>query len=114
MSETFSIDERIVDGQRILKTAGPLKHQGCKTLASALRRDMVDGVSRVILDIDGLTHMSSDSLDTLASEHRFLADAGCQVVLAGRNPEVRQLLSLSSLDEVIKTVDSVEDALALP
>lgn len=54
--------------------------------------------------------MSTSSLAELAETHQILADAGCQLVLACPNAQVRKFLVLSFLDKLLKTTGTIEKA----
>jgi anti-sigma B factor antagonist len=104
-------EKRVEGGCLILKAAGDFAEHDCGTFISTVRRGILPGVTRVILDMDGVGRISSAALTELAAERHRLADAGCQLVLACANDKVRKLLSLSLLDKAVTTVDSVEKAL---
>lgn len=108
----LTFEKRVEGNCLIVKVAGDCAEHECGTFISAVKQGIQPGVTKVILGMDGVGHMSSAVLAELATEHKRLADAGCQLVLACAGNKVRRLLSLSTLDKVVPTVDSIEKALA--
>ncbi len=99
---------------RVLSAAGQLTERECAEFLEALSREFESGAGRVILDLRGLMYMSSAGLGALVSIHKKFDDAGRGLVLAGGNLKVRKLLALTSLDQLIESADSVEEALKRP
>ena len=99
---------------RVLSATGQLTERECAEFLRALNEEFDSGAERVILDLAGLMYMSSAGLGALVSVHRKFGDAGRRLILAGTNPKVRKLLALTSLDRLIESTGSVEEALKLP
>lgn len=98
---------------RVLAAAGQLTEKECAELLDALGRELGMPARRLVLDLGGLMYMSSAGLGTLVAAHKRFADAGRSLVLAAANSRVRKLLALTSLDRVIASAGSVEEALKL-
>ncbi len=96
---------------RVLEAVGQLTERECADFLKALKKEFESGAARVILDLTGLLYMSSAGLGALVSIHSKFRDADRGLVLAGTNPKVRKLLALTSLDHLIESADSVEEAL---
>jgi anti-anti-sigma factor len=68
------------------------------TLLSALRP------ARVVVDLSGLTFVSSLALGVLVEFHRGLARNQVQVQLTGLSPAVREVFASTGLDQVFSIV----------
>jgi len=99
---------------RVLAAAGQLTEKECAAFLEALVRELATPAERLVLDLGGLMYMSSAGLGTLVAIHKRFVDAGRRLVLAGANSRVRKLLALTSLDRLIESALSVEEALKLP
>jgi anti-sigma B factor antagonist len=105
--------ERHVEGDcLIVAVSGACAEHECSAFIGGVKQGLVPGITKVVLDMSGMGRMSSAVLTELATEHRRLAGAGCQLVLVCADNKVRRMLSLSALDKVIPTVESVARALA--
>jgi anti-anti-sigma factor len=112
MPDRLKLAERIQAGCLIVEVIGEFTGTQCARIINTVRHGVGPGISRAVLDLRRLEHMSASSLAELAETHRILADAGCRLVLACPNTQVRKLLILSFLDKLIETADSVEKAIA--
>jgi anti-sigma B factor antagonist len=96
---------------RVLVASGQLTELECGEFLEAINSEFESGSPRVILDVRDLMYMSSAGLGALVSTHKRFSDAGRRLVLAGANLRVRKLLAITSLDQLIETADSVDEAL---
>ncbi len=112
MPKELEIGERVQAGCLVIEATGEFTRFQYTRFINAVRRGIKPGISRVIIDLGRLDHMSASSLAELAETYQILADAGCQLVLACPGPQVRKLLVLSFLDKLIGTADSVEAAVS--
>ena len=107
--------EARTEGQgRVVRLTGQLTEAECGEFMAAMKIELSGGPARVVLDLDDLAYISSAGLGALVSVHQSFMDARSRLILAGTNPKVRKLLTLTSLDKLIQSTDSVEEALALP
>jgi anti-sigma B factor antagonist len=100
--------------QRVLKVSGQLTESECPDFMAALKQESTSGTKRLVLDLDALNYISSAGLGALVSMHEALTKTGCRLILAGTNPKVRKLLTLTSLDRLIENADNVAEALKKP
>jgi len=120
MTDPFALEGALkiqanAQGQhRVLKLAGQLTESECADFMAALKQESNSGTKRLVLDLDALNYISSAGLGALVSMHETLTKSGCRLILAGTNPKVRKLLALTSLDKLIESADSVEEALGRP
>ena len=112
--KVLRMEPRSEGKHRIVRLSGQLTETECSEFMEAMKRELSGGAPRVILDLDDLVYISSAGLGALVSVHQSFMDARSRLILAGTNPKVRKLLTLTSLDKLIQSTDSVEEALALP
>ncbi len=98
---------------RILSVSGQLTETECAEFLDALNKEFDSGAPRLVLELAGLQYMSSAGLGAVVSAHKRFADAGRKMILAGANVRVHKLLTLTSLDRLILTAASAEEALEL-
>jgi anti-sigma B factor antagonist len=111
MAKGLRLEKYVEGGCLILKAAGEFTELDCGALVSATRQGLAPGVRRTILDVSGVTFMSSVILGELAAERHRLAGSGCELVLVCGDSKVRSLLLLSGLDKVVPSLESIEEAL---
>ena len=111
---TLQLEARSEGKHRVLKVSGQLTETETAEFLEALKREMKSGSPRLILDMDGLQYMSSAGLGALVSMHPAFLGAGVRLIVAGTNSKVRKLLTLTSLDKLIESADSVEEAIGRP
>jgi len=112
--KALNLASRTEGGCRVLSVAGQLTEKECSEFLEALEEELGSGAPRVILNLAGLSYMSSAGLGSLVSVRQRFAEAGSRLILAAAKPRVRKLLALTSLDKLIETAESVEEALARP
>ena len=66
---------------------------------------------RIVLDLSGITYMSSRGLRVLTLAQRRGADAGASIVLARPGQTMREILAISRYDQVFRVTGSIEEAL---
>lgn len=69
-----------------------------------------DGVSRLVVDLDGVRFLASAGIGVLMGVRRVLIDSGGSLVLAAPHGEVAQVLAMTGVSEVIPVTASVADA----
>jgi anti-sigma B factor antagonist len=112
--KVLKVEARSEGKYRVVRLGGQLTEAECGEFVEIMKRELSSGASRVILDLDNLLYISSAGLGALVSVHQAFMDARSRLILAGTNPKVRKLLTLTSLDKLIQSTDSVGEALALP
>jgi anti-anti-sigma factor len=66
----------------------------------------------VVVDLEGVRYFGSYFITFLLRCHAPVKDQGGDMVLAGVNDRIRELLHTTSLDQLWATYDSRRDALA--
>jgi len=108
----LTIKKRLEGGCLILKVAGGGGEHDGQLYFKMIRLWIEPGTTRVILDLDGVSHVTSGALNEIAAACRHVASAGCQLVLACAREKVRRMFVLDELDKAVAVADSVEAALA--
>ena len=104
------------DGTAIVAPSGRVD----ETTASAFSERLVGevdagasaGVTRLVVDLNGIAYMSSRGLRALTIAQRKAQEAGTTIVLAQPNAIMREILAISRYDLVFKVFERVDDALA--
>src|SRR6266508_3875325 len=81
-----------VDGDATTTQAGKLR--------LALFRGAASLTSPVVLDLSGLTYLSSPALAVLLEFHKHLSRIAGTVRLAGLSPRIRNVLAITRLDHL--------------
>ncbi|MBD1898444.1 STAS domain-containing protein [Trichocoleus sp. DQ-A3] len=66
------------------------------------------GVKFVLLDLKNVTFISSSGLMALVSMVRLTRSAGCKILLYSKSEQVRILLEMTGLDQVLETFNKSE------
>ena len=80
-------------------------------LLTSLQSVMDDGASQLIIDMANVEYMSSAGLRTLLGAVKQARGAGGDLRLAAAQPAVKRVLDMSGFTGILKTFDSVDDAL---
>ncbi|HWL37562.1 MAG TPA: STAS domain-containing protein [Frankiaceae bacterium] len=95
------------------RTLSPLGDLDLAT-APQLRQDLVDASTSdstlVVLDLEGVEFLDSVGLSVIIGGHKRLQRRGARLHLAGPRSIVRRVLSLTRVDSLIPTYDTVADA----
>lgn len=78
--------------------------------ANEVRRqldEVIDaGVSRLVVDLQGVRFIDSSGLGVLLGRYRRLSEAGGELLLLGPRPSVRTVLDLSGVPQVVRVLES--------
>lgn len=67
---------------------------------------------RVVLDLSGLDYLSSLAVGQIVAFHRSVKLSGGEMIIAGAQPVVREVLVRCRIDALVAIVPRVSDALA--
>jgi anti-sigma B factor antagonist len=70
------------------------------------------GPDTVVLDLRGLSFLDSTGLKAIFSARKAVSDRGQQFAVTPGSEQVQRLLSLTHLDEHLRTIDSPDALLA--
>lgn len=77
---------------------------------AVLNEHVEAGHSRLVIDLSGVTYVSSSGLRALLSARRRARAGGGDVVLCGMQPRVREIFEMVGFVSLFKIVASVEEA----
>jgi anti-anti-sigma factor len=110
----MTISERRCGEYVVLDLSGALVWpRADRTLAETVRRHVLGGWRRVVINLAEVGAIDAAGLGTLVSAFTRGRDAGGAIVLAGLRPRVRQLMAVTGLLDVFETRDSVESAVTM-
>lgn len=97
----------------VITLTGELDAHTAPKLRTLLAEQLLAGPGNLVLDLAGLSFVDSAGLAALISADKGTRRAGMRLVLASPRPPVRKVLTLTGLDAVLSTVESVDVALEL-
>ncbi len=107
---SFSISQG--PGCAVVSVAGEIDMSTERAFRDGLAAVLARGAVRVVVDLAGVTFMSSSGIAVLLGTRRVLAEQGGLLVLAAPRGEVAQVLSLTGVGGMIPVAASVADAVA--
>ncbi len=110
MAVRIGIEDR--SGVSVLRLTGELLATDDAVFADAVMPLVEQGTkSRIILDLGGVSLISSVGLGTLVRVTAQVNSRGGRMLLANLKPFVADVLKVTNLDKFFETCESVEDAL---
>jgi anti-sigma B factor antagonist len=100
------------NGQVIVELSGELDILGAALVTAALAAAVVRG-PQVVVDVAGLDFIDCSGVTALARGRKLARDAGGELRLAALRPQVRRLLTLTRLTDVIPVHASAAEAAAM-
>jgi len=100
-----------IEGVSLLALDGGLDHSNTDRFVDAMDRLLAEGTSRVVLDLERLTYVSSWGLAALVRVHHHYAARGGRIAFASLHTAVASLLHVSQMDRFFDLYDTVEEAL---
>jgi anti-sigma B factor antagonist len=107
------VETRPGRGCAVVEVRGDLDMATSPQLRESLQRLIDGGERQVVVDLAGVGFMDSSALGALVIMFRVLGDVGGSLRLAGVQPAVRSVLSITSVDRAIDVFDTVEAAEAV-
>jgi anti-sigma B factor antagonist len=99
----------------VVTPAGRLDHDNCDAFRAGLQPHLAQAVAsrqRVVLDLSGLTYVSSAGLRCFMLAAKETRAAGGRIVLAALRPVVAEIFQISRFDMVFEVFPSVREALS--
>jgi anti-anti-sigma factor len=100
-------DARIVR----VKTA-KLTYPVLSSFFEAVRGLVEDGASKVVLDLEAVSYIDSETIGCLVDIHRLVSDRGGAVRLCGLQRRVNNMLSMTGVDRFLAVCEAEAEALA--
>jgi len=100
-----------IEGVSLLALDGGLDHSNTARFVETMDRLLAEGTSRVVLDLERLTYVSSWGLATLVKVHHHYRARGGRIAFANLHSAVASLLHVSHMERFFDLYDTVEEAL---
>jgi len=99
------------EGRHAVVTGPPrLNITAAPRLREVLSQTVADGTSHIVVDLGGTTFVDSSGLGALVGGLKTARQAGGDLRLAAVSEQVMTILTLTSLNRVLRPFPSVEDA----
>jgi anti-sigma B factor antagonist len=113
MKRPLKLVSRKADSVRIIKVSGRLDPgDGIDQLADLVQSFVKEGEKNFLLDLRGVTYISSTGVGSLIKAYRAALKKKGQVKLLSPSQSVRNILSVSKLDGVFEIFSDERAALA--
>ena|SRR5438309_9672396 len=96
---------------RVMRPEGRLDMASAPALRHQMRQLMDSGVSKLVLDLSGVSFVDSSGLGAIISGLKLARQAGGDLRIACANQQVLVDLDLTSLNQVLQPYPSVQEAL---
>jgi anti-sigma B factor antagonist len=108
---TLTIADRTSGGFHVLQLEGDIDVETARSLRAHIVDRFSAPRSQVIVDLSGVGFMDSSGLGALVSGWQLTRDDG-SFRIAGANPVVQRVLSITGMEEVFALYPTVEEASA--
>ncbi|MCC7208440.1 MAG: anti-sigma factor antagonist [Anaerolineae bacterium] len=106
-----TVPARTLDGGvRVLAPSGRIDSVSARQLESALQAQLDADFTRLIVDMSGVTYISSTGLKALLMAKRRLDMLGGSIALAALSPRVAEVFRMSGFDRLFPIADQLGDA----
>lgn len=113
MSFSYSINNESPTHTLIMLSGSLMERYEAKDLLDEMDECMAVGSANAVINLEGLSYMSSSGLSVLLSLLAKCRKKDGDMVLYHLNPKLKQLLVITRLDQIIPVADSLETAVAL-
>lgn len=79
---------------------------------SEVRQKVDEGARKVVIDLAAVSYLDSASIGCLMDVHRLLREKGGELRLAGLQPRVETMISMTGVHKIVPLHRDEEDALA--
>ena len=104
------LEARIHDDVCVLRLQGRFVTGSDNELVSARNHLREIGIAKAVLDMRAVPYIDSTGLAFVVDLHKALAERGGQLLLAGANARVREVLDMTRIGEIIPSYKDVEEA----
>lgn len=112
MASTLQISSSKLPDGLAVTLVGEIDLARSPELRLRLREDVDAGPKRLVIDLTKVTYMDSSGVATLVEALQRSKARGCRLVLAGLQPKVRSIFSISRLDTVFEITATLDEAKA--
>jgi anti-sigma B factor antagonist len=106
-----TIERTLVRDKVVLRVVGRMDAESAPAFEAQCKSCIGDGFTSLVLDLGGLTYVSSLGLGAIVRVAKQLRDEGGEVRICCLTGLVRQLFEITRLNHVFPPHDSVESAL---
>jgi len=106
---TLTIDDRVSGDFHVLALTGDIDVETARILRAHIVDRFSEPASRVVVDLSGVDFMDSSGLGALVSGWQLTRDDGA-FRIAGANPVVQRVLSITGMEDVFALYPTVEAA----
>ena len=110
-SRTFAIHESPIDGVTALSVRGELDALTAPRLVEAISKSLTEVPMGLIIDLDGVTFLSSSGMNALLDAHHAARSMGKRLAVATESPTSRRPLTLMGIDESLRLYPTVHAAM---
>jgi anti-anti-sigma factor len=105
--------ENLNDGTAVVRLTGALSMGSSLSLVDSQVRQLIeDGVSKLVIDVTGVTHADSSGLGFLVHANGTLDAKGGGMRVAGVGHRLNDLLTLTRVDQLLKIDETPEQSLS--
>lgn len=106
------IEKRQINGHTLLRVEGVIKlGESAEFFADALKRVLAEKGGHVLVDLSKINYMDSTGIGELVGYLSRFRKAKRKLILIQPSAQVRKLLRIAHLDELLPVCDRLEDAL---
>ncbi|MFD3700032.1 STAS domain-containing protein [Streptomyces sp. NPDC058646] len=84
----------------VVRVVGEMDMDRARQFRTALDEALADHPATIVVDLTALTFCDSSGLNVLLGARQAAVDLGCQLRLAGPNPQVVRLLEMTGADQL--------------
>ena len=113
MEKLIISEERVDDGQPVtlIRLTGTVETTNASSLEETLERIISGQCFRIVVDLGGVTYISSAGWGIFISEIKRIRRNGGDIKLAGMNPEVREVFDLLEFNSILRPLEETGGAL---
>jgi anti-sigma B factor antagonist len=108
----MNIAERDENGVNVFLLTGRIDTQGANEMDKALQAGVAAGKHKMVLDMAGVSYISSAGLRTLADVLNKNRESDGDLKLVALNPKVLRVLRIIGFDKFFALYDTLEAAIA--
>ena len=107
----MNITKRTDDSVNIIEFDGKLDYESSQTAHEIVVPDIKDG-GKVVLDMSRCFYIASSGMRVLVVVAKQAALVGCRTVLAGVQPQVWDVISLTGFEDVLESFPDADAAVS--
>ena len=112
MANSFSVSASQQNGISILSLEGFLDAHTAPQFEEAIQQEITAGRSRIVINCEKLTYISSAGLGVFMSFIEEIREAGGDIKISGAVPKVLQVFEILGFQSLFDIVGSVPEAIA--